>query len=206
MTNPKNVRQHILDTGKTLIAGKGFSAVGLTELLASAGVPKGSFYHYFRSKEAFGEALLDGYFDDYCAGLSALLFPSVSADPAVIASDRMLDRLLNYWQRWIDVQSHPDLQEKCLVVKLSGEVCDLSDCMRSVLQQGTDRVVKILADAVSQIIRDGDLPAGTDAAETAAILYDIWLGATLLTKIRRDDSALRLAFRTTRQLLGVPRG
>jgi len=40
------------------MAGKGFSVVGLNEVLKSAGVPKGSFYHYFSSKDAFGEALL----------------------------------------------------------------------------------------------------------------------------------------------------
>lgn len=204
MTAPKNVRQHILDTGKTLIAGKGFSAVGLTELLAAAGVPKGSFYHYFKSKEAFGEALLDDYFDDYCTGLSALLLPDVSADLTSMPTGRAVDRLLAYWQRWMGAQCNPDMQEKCLVVKLSGEVCDLSDCMRVVLKRGTDRVVNILADTVGQAIADGDLPAETDAAETAAILYDIWLGATLLTKIRRDDSALLLAFRTTQRLLHVP--
>jgi TetR/AcrR family transcriptional repressor of nem operon len=43
-----NTRQHILETGHRIIAGKGFASVGLNEILKSAGVPKGSFYHYFR--------------------------------------------------------------------------------------------------------------------------------------------------------------
>ena len=37
---------------------KGYSGVGLTEILTAAGVPKGSFYHYFASKDAFGEAMV----------------------------------------------------------------------------------------------------------------------------------------------------
>lgn len=49
--------QHILDCGHRLVARKGFIGVGLAELLTTAGVPKGSFYHYFASKEGFGEAL-----------------------------------------------------------------------------------------------------------------------------------------------------
>jgi DNA-binding transcriptional regulator YbjK len=56
------VRQHILDTAMPIILGKGFSAVGLNEILATAGVPRGSFYHHFGSKEAFGEALLTSNF------------------------------------------------------------------------------------------------------------------------------------------------
>ena len=66
-------RTSILQAGQRLMAGKGFSAVGLNEILSDIGVPKGSFYHYFASKEAFGEALLDRYFDDYLAELDETL-------------------------------------------------------------------------------------------------------------------------------------
>ena len=48
-----DVRENILATGQRIIAGKGFSGVGLNEILATAGVPKGSFYHYFKSKDHF---------------------------------------------------------------------------------------------------------------------------------------------------------
>src|ERR1700742_2378050 len=60
-----DVRQHILDSAYLLMGRKGFTAVGLNELLTAAGVPKGSFYHYFDSKESFGEALLEDYFAGY---------------------------------------------------------------------------------------------------------------------------------------------
>jgi TetR/AcrR family transcriptional repressor of nem operon len=57
-----DTREHLLATGETLSLRLGFTGMGLSELLATAGVPKGSFYHYFRSKEAFGEAMLQRYF------------------------------------------------------------------------------------------------------------------------------------------------
>ena len=50
-----DVRQNILQAARPIIGAKGFSAVGLTEILAAAKVPKGSFYYYFTSKEAFGK-------------------------------------------------------------------------------------------------------------------------------------------------------
>ena len=68
-----DTRQQILDTARPIIAGKGFAAVGLSEILAAAGVPKGSFYHWFRSKEQFGEALLDRHFENYVAHVDAVL-------------------------------------------------------------------------------------------------------------------------------------
>ncbi len=57
-----DMRQHLIDIAKALMAEKGYTAVGLAELVAAAGVPKGSFYYYFKSKEEFGQALLDDYF------------------------------------------------------------------------------------------------------------------------------------------------
>ncbi|MDN5490193.1 MAG: TetR/AcrR family transcriptional regulator, partial [Acinetobacter sp.] len=58
-------RQHILNTSFKLVLHKGFVGVGLQEILTTCGVPKGSFYYYFASKEAFGCALLQQYLADY---------------------------------------------------------------------------------------------------------------------------------------------
>ncbi|WP_163030699.1 TetR/AcrR family transcriptional regulator, partial [Pseudomonas viridiflava] len=54
-----DTRQHLLDTGHRMMAERGFTSVGLNELLQAAGVPKGSFYHYFKSKELYGQGLLE---------------------------------------------------------------------------------------------------------------------------------------------------
>src|SRR5690348_4651853 len=67
-----DTRGFILATGQNIMAQKGFSAVGLNEILSAAGVPKGSFYHYFASKDAFGEAMLKGYFDGYLADMDEI--------------------------------------------------------------------------------------------------------------------------------------
>ena len=84
-----DVRQHILDTGRSIILGKGFSAVGLNEILATAQVPKGSFYHYFKSKETFRrrwfyrfaalDALLAQLDDDRCQSGGRMQLPGGQA-------------------------------------------------------------------------------------------------------------------------------
>ena len=59
MTHPhSDTREHLLATGQELSLRLGFNGMGLTELLKKAEVPKGSFYHHFRSKEAFGDSAL----------------------------------------------------------------------------------------------------------------------------------------------------
>ena len=189
------VRQSILDTAKPIILGKGFSAVGLNEILVAAAVPKGSFYHYFKSKELFGEALLDSYFRDYLEQLDALL-----SDPSRTAAER----LMSYWQKWLQMQASDGLEGKCLAVKLGGEVSDLSEPMRMALHRGTDQIIDRLALSIREGIADGSLSASLDARHIAQTLYQLWLGATLLTKFRQDRSALDGAMLATLDWLQLP--
>ena len=87
----KATRLHILETGYALVARKGFSAIGLQEILRAADVPKGSFYHYFPSKEAFGSALLHHYVEGYAKRLDAMLTQTGTGR----------QRLMRYWNAWI---------------------------------------------------------------------------------------------------------
>lgn len=187
-----DVRGNILATGQRIMAGKGFSGVGLNEILASAGVPKGSFYHYFGSKEAFGEELLKSYFDDYLADLDATL-----AQPGMT----MAQRLMRYWEIWQDSQSFSDCQGKCLAVKLAAEVADLSEAMRLALKRGTSEIVARLARALEAGVSEGSLSIDGDAVEVAQSLYQLWLGASVMVKIERSTGPFATAMAMTRQIV-----
>lgn len=187
-----DVRQHIMDTAQPIISGKGFSAVGLNEILAASGVPKGSFYHYFSSKEAFGEALLGCYFSKYLEELDTLLEkPGFSG----------AERLMSYWQKWLETQAACDPQGKCLAVKLGAEVSDLSEAMRGALLSGTAKIIKRLTRAVEAGMEDGSLVVEGDPSRVAETLYQMWLGASLLAKITRDRKPLNAALAATYGLL-----
>lgn len=190
-----DVRQYIIDTAKPIILGKGFSAVGLNEVLGAAAIPKGSFYHYFKSKELFGEALLDSYFDDYLSQLDAQL-----SRPGHTAAER----LMAYFQQWRETQVGECVDGRCLAVKLGGEVSDLSEPMRIALHRGTNRVIDRLARCIQEGIADSSLGSTLDAQQTAQTLYETWLGATLLSKFRHDRSSLDGAMAATRRWLQLP--
>lgn len=190
-TRHDNTRQHILETGHRIIAGKGFSSVGLNEILKTAGVPKGSFYHYFESKEQYGQALLQDYFEYRLVAMEALL-------GAVGPSGR--ERLIGYWQQWLDSQCDECTDQKCLVVKLAAEVADLSDAMRLTLRDGTDRVIARIARVIDDGFADGSLPA-LDALPVAQTLYQLWLGASLIGKLHRNRKSLENAMDFTMKLL-----
>lgn len=194
ITKFSDTRQQILHAAKGIILGKGFAAVGLNEILSTAGVPKGSFYHYFKSKEQFGEALLIDYFDDYLHMLERILKDDGSSNSS---------RLLKFFQFWLDSQSSDDTTDKCLVVKLSAEVTDLSEAMRLTLKNGTDRIIACLTHCMEEGIRTGEFPAKLDAKAVTAEIYYMWIGATLLTKICHTRAALECAMNATKARLAL---
>lgn len=194
-TRYSDTRQQILSTAQTIILGKGFAAVGLNEILKTAGVPKGSFYHYFESKEHFGSALLENYFEQYMILLDEQL--NDDGTPAV-------ERLLSYFTNWKATQCGDTTTDKCLVVKLSGEVTDLSESMRLTLKQGANRVINRLARVVQEAIDNKEIDIEGDAKTVTEEMYYLWIGATLLTKVNHNPDALYVAMNALRARLNLP--
>lgn len=204
-TEYQDTRHQLLVTGRAMMQARGFTAVGLSELLAAARVPKGSFYHYFKSKEQFGVELLHDYFDDYLAQQESQL---------AHAPGDGRSRLLGYFAQWLSDasggggqcdNSDGRCEVSCLVVKLSAEVADLSESMRAALAAGSGRIIAALATAIDAGRADGSLAAvDVGARQQAESLYGLWLGASLLTKLRREPSALEGAMRLTELQLAAP--
>ncbi|MEP3436677.1 MAG: TetR/AcrR family transcriptional regulator [Hoeflea sp.] len=173
-------RQTILSVGRKLVIKGGFGAMGLSELLKQCSVPKGSFYHYFPSKEAFGQALLRDYVEDYLARIDMLL----------AGEGRGVDKLCAFCSAWLNREREAGLVSTCLVVKLGAEVADLSEAMRQVLDDG----VKALVAKLTIIMREGEADGSLrieDTPESAAqVLYSQFLGAAILSKLSHDQGPL----------------
>lgn len=186
------VRQRIFDVAQRIVSKKGFSAVGLNEVLQAAKVPKGSFYHYFPSKDAFGTALLEHYFEDYLQEMQRIF-----QQPEVCAHEA----LMNYWRYWIANQTTAADCGKCLAVKLGAEVADLSEPMRMALNQGTSRIIARLATALSRGVEDGSVSLHDAPGQVALRLYALWLGASVMAKFTRTSLPFDEALLETERVL-----
>lgn len=192
LNTPVDVRQHILETAQQVISTKGYSAVGLNEILKLADLPKGSFYYYFKSKDAFGEAMLQNYFEEYLVSMDKIIN---------VSSLTMAERLINYFEYWLKSQESFNCQGKCLAVKLAAEVADLSESMRLALKLGTTEIIDRLNSVIARGIEDGSLAIDDDSNMLAQTLYQMWLGASLMAKINRSISPINNAMETTKKML-----
>lgn len=180
----RNHKQTLLDAGLAAFHRRGYHATGVQEIVSAAGVPKGSFYSHFESKDALGLAALARYWEDR-ARVRALLHDS--RHPGLERLDRYL-AALGY------------SEHGCLIGNFTAELAQL-DTFREDLsrlwRQWSDELSQCLADGQ----RDGSVRSDVPPAELARTVLALWEGAVLSAKIERDPKPLKTARRTLRHLL-----
>lgn len=191
---PPTTKERILDAAEGLMLTRSFHSVGLAEILSTVQVPKGSFYHYFKSKEQFGVEMLKHYVDGATAYKTRMLLSPVPEPDA-------LKRLLTYLEGNI-VKSHENEGKcPCLVVKLAAEVADFSDDMRRVLADGSKEWLEIMRRLIQEGMDAGSIRLMPDAAAAAAVVQDLFTGAMHRAVMGRSSQPLRAAVDFIRQWL-----
>lgn len=178
-----DTRERLLRAGIAALTEKGFSATGIDEVVRRVGVPKGSFYHYFDSKEAFGAALIERY-RDYFARKLERYFSDESLAPMARLRAFMTDAQTG--------MARFDYQRGCLVGNLGQEMGALPESYRAQLSavfvDWQARVSRCLAAAQAA----GELPELADCDKLAAFFWIGWEGAVLRAKLERSPAALEI--------------
>ena len=89
-------------------------------------------------------------------------------------------------------------------MKLSAEVCDLSEDMRAAMDKGASGVIALLAQALEKGREDRSLTLSGDALTQAQVLYALWLGANLQAKISRSALPLESALAHVKNSITAP--
>jgi TetR/AcrR family transcriptional regulator, transcriptional repressor for nem operon len=190
----RTTKERILEAAEGLMLEKSFHSVGLNEILEAVKVPKGSFYHHFKSKEQFGVELLKHYVADATAyKRQMLLSPTPEPDP--------LRRLLSMCEGIICRVLETKGRCPCLVLKLSAEVSDMSEPMREVLAEGNREAIAILEQMLQEGIEKDKIAKSVRPAEMAGIIHDLWNGAMQRAAVCRDATPPREALNFIRTLL-----
>jgi TetR/AcrR family transcriptional repressor of nem operon len=180
MPRPPNpeVRSRLLRAGLDLVHARGFAASGVKDITDAAGVPKGSFYAYFPSKEALAEAILEHYWAD----IQTRLLPILDGDRRPPQ-----DRITRFFHALADDHEAGDFLLGCLIGQMSLELSTSSERVRAELLRVLDRWDA----ALTACVRSGQGAAGgvradLDAAQLASLLIEAWEGAALRGKVTRS--------------------
>lgn len=183
LTEPRqDTRALLIRTGVAVLTEKGYSAVGIDEILRQAAVPKGSFYHCFESKEAFGQALITAYADYFARKLDHWLLD---------AETPPLQRLRRFIDDAEKGMARHGFRRGCLVGNLGQEMGTLPESFRAQLEgvflDWQTRTAACLAEAQ----RAGEIAHHHDCAALAEFFWIGWEGAVLRAKLQRSAAPLQ---------------
>jgi TetR/AcrR family transcriptional repressor of nem operon len=184
MPRPSNpdVRRRLIESGLTLIGKQGFAGSGVAELTASAGVPKGSFYQYFESKQSYAIDLLD----DYWSAIE-------DKHTKVLLDDRYapLDRIARHFHSIGQDHKQRKYALGCLICNLGVEIAGAGENAQTKLREILKRWTSLLSNCLKQAQEVGDLDRKRDVEELAAALIESWEGAVMRSKIERSGVPFR---------------
>jgi TetR/AcrR family transcriptional repressor of nem operon len=177
MTSPAkdiDTRERILEAGAKVVGAKSFNGCGLNEILQAAEVPKGSFYHYFASKEDFGVALIERARDEHLDRLMPIV-TDLSKSP--------MQRLIALYEDGRRYCLEHGSSRECLIAKLALEHSQLSPKVREAVKSAYDQWRNILATLLKQAQDAKQVSSEQDANRLASMLVMLWEGATLQMQI-----------------------
>lgn len=175
-----NVRDQLITASLATLHRKGFNATSVQDITDAAGVPKGSFYNHFASKEALGVEVVRLYSEG-----AAQLDASVD-DPALPA----LERVRRSFAAKVEANVRAEFSCGCLLGNFSTELSAQSEAIRQEVSASYAGWAAWLQTLLTQAQQEGTLAADDDAAELAQALIDAWQGAVLRSKAEQSRAPL----------------
>jgi len=181
-----SVRERILAAGLERFHALGYDGCGVQEISDTAGVPKGSFYNHFQSKEELAIAVLEQY---AASSHREILFDANLAP---------LDRIRCHFELCLARHQQYGFDRGCLIANLTAESSTAVPALQAALRSDLDRWTQSLAAAVKAAQEIGQVRSDIEASELARFLVSSWEGCELRTKLTGDrgplDDFFKMAF------------
>ncbi|HSE93855.1 MAG TPA: TetR family transcriptional regulator C-terminal domain-containing protein [Methylomirabilota bacterium] len=185
----------VIAAAKHLMLIKGYHATSLDEVLTESGVGKGSFYHFFRSKEDLGHAILDQIIASFIAK---------TLDPCFSDPDgRPLAQIRCFLDRVVETQRAGNCVGGCPLGNLASELSDVHEGFRARLVDVFSAWRARLTEALREAQRRGDVGSECRPDAVAHFLVASLEGAILMAKVSKDIAVMEQCVDEMRRYLAI---
>jgi len=177
-----NVQEKILEAAMDLFHEGGFNATGVQDIVNAAGVPKGSFYNHFESKDALALAVVDRY---------------LAATDTASLGDRTLapfERIRRHFEELAKAADAHHFTRGCLVGNFANELSSQHPDMKHRLDEGFATWCERLAAVLEEVRPEA---GGESARARAASIIHAWEGAIMHSKVTGSRAPLDVFFATS---------
>jgi len=190
-----DTRLALIQTGRRIIVEKGYNHTGIQEVLQAVGVPKGSFYHFFKSKEDFGLQIIQHEAAEHDRILDCYLNDETRSP---------LNRLKHYFEDKRKEFEALHYREGCLLGNLGQEMADQNETFRQHLQIAYQDWRQRVADCLRQAQVAHEVSTVHDACDLAEYCVNSWEGALLCMKTTKSIKPLEVFMHLTFEVVLKP--
>jgi TetR/AcrR family transcriptional repressor of nem operon len=176
-----SLKEKIVESGVRTLHERGFGGAGIREITGEAGVPQGCFTNHFRSKEAFGVAVIQRYHAHTQAIMDRTLRDSARSP---------VERIHAYFDAITEWLESVNWRYGCLVGNMSLEVAEQSDVLRYCLVEVCGSLSRSFAETVRAGQASGNIRSDLDADDVATFLLSSWQGAMMRMKVDRNSKSI----------------
>jgi TetR/AcrR family transcriptional repressor of nem operon len=166
-----NLREQLLDSALEVFHTQGYNGSSVDDIVRAAGVPKGSFYNHFESKEALGAEVARRY-----AG-------SVRCDMLSTPGKSPVARIRLHLEYLVERNAAWGVERGCVLGNFATELANQSVVITEAVRESYDVWTKQLAVVIKEARAAGELPKKTNPIALASYLIDSLQGATARAKI-----------------------
>ncbi|MEU8520177.1 TetR/AcrR family transcriptional regulator [Streptomyces sp. NPDC048577] len=197
MGRTSTARERLLDATGALMRSRGYSSLGVAEICARADVRKGSFYHFFESKQALTVEVVDAYWEserDCWTGVLAAPGSALDRLRALLEAMAAVQRRMKETSGTVD---------GCLLGNLALELSTQEPDVRARLETIFDEQIRLVAGVLGDAAAEGAItPDRASAAAARAVVAQLE-GMVLFAKLKNDPAVLDDLWPHTLMLLGA---
>ncbi|MFF0399740.1 TetR/AcrR family transcriptional regulator [Streptomyces sp. NPDC005248] len=196
MGRTSDARERILGAAHSLIELRGYSALGVAEICRTAGVPKGSFYYFFESKEALALAVIDDQWATQRSDWTRVL----KSDAQPLQRLRQLFEETEAEQ--LAGQQTCGTVSGCLFGNLTLEMSNQTEAVRTRLQEIFDAQVDMVNTVITEALERGEVAVSDTRAAARSVVAQLE-GQVLFAKLYNNASQLGALWTNCLALLGA---
>tara|TARA_R110001592_G_scaffold10098_2_gene52604 strand:+ start:13125 stop:13730 length:606 start_codon:yes stop_codon:yes gene_type:complete len=186
-------RSALIEEGIQQLSEHGYHGTGIKQVLDAVKVPKGSFYNYFGSKEAYVAEIIIEYNNQ-----ALVMFDEFVAQSKLSA----LDQLKTIYEFMLNKFADNSCQRGCLVGSIAAEIGNTFELCQHAMQTGVQDWLLRLDSLVSKGQLDGAIRTDIPSNDLAELIWSAWEGSLIKMKMDGDiQSPKKIIYLTLNTLL-----
>ncbi|MFT5083630.1 MAG: TetR/AcrR family transcriptional repressor of nem operon [Lentisphaeria bacterium] len=181
MSMRESKKDHILTSGLTVMQSRGYNGTSVKDIVDAARVPKGSFYNYFESKEAFAVDALEKIASETFAS-SQLILGDTDKSPQ--------QRLQQFFEAGANYAGDCEYKGGCFFGNMCQEMSDSNEAIRTKVQQVLKRKTALLAQVIDEAKTLNEINSDTPSHTIAEFIFNAWEGALMRMKASKSREPL----------------